>query len=207
LKEMENNIKTNSGRKRCIGLIGGALWLIVISAAFGIWSLILIAATWAAQILVASSIIIALLIVIGTAEMLAALHMPKSSVPPTPDEKMGRRFALVFGAEILAFSVVNPIAGAMGHYEIMPSLNLIIVGIHFIPLAKIFRVPRYYITGILFCIIPIAVLIAVPEEFTVGETLAWYVYPSLGCGLVAIITAVAGMYEAWETIYKSRIAV
>lgn len=202
---MKNNMDANSGRKRCIGLIGGALWMIIISAVFGIWSLILIATTWAEQILVVASIIIVLLIIINIAEMRAALNMPKNSVPPAPEEKkMWRRFAWVFGTEIFAFSIVNPIVGAMGRYELMPSLNLIIVGIHFIPLVKIFHVPRYYITGILFCLIPIAVLVAVPKEFTVGETLAWYVYPSLGCALVAIITAVAGMYEAWKTIYKLR---
>lgn len=201
---MENKTESNPRRRRCIGLIGGALWLIGISAFFIIWSLIVIATTWAIQVLVVSAVIIVVLIVIGAAELRAALRLPKSSAAPAQEEqKIGRRFAWVFGAEVLAFIVVNSIFGAMERYELLPSLNLIIVGIHFFPLAKIFHVPRYYITGLLFCIIPVSTLLAIPKESLFGNTLAWYVIPSIGCGIVAIITAVAGFYEAWKSISKS----
>lgn len=117
-----------------------------------------------------------------------------------------RKFAFVVGGEVLAFAVVNSIAGLTQNYELMPSLNLIVVGIHFIPLARIFRVPRYYIMGLLFCAISIVTLIAIPKQLMVGQTLAWYVVPSLGCGFVASLIAVSGLIEAWQSVSKIRSA-
>ena len=196
-------MEKHAGRRRSIGLAGSAIWLIDISALFIIWSLIAIGTPLAVQILIVSVIIISVLIIIGIITLRSAIRLPVIIEPRTPEEQqMGRRFARVAGAEVLAFILVNPVIGAMGCYKLMPSLNLIIVGIHFIPLAKIFRVPRYNITGILFCIIPLITLIAIPKTAETGHTLAWYVVPGISCGVVAILTAIAGLREAWKAIYK-----
>jgi len=54
--------------------------------------------------------------------------------------------------------------------------------------------------GFLFCAIPVATLLAISPQFAIGQTLAWYVVPSLGCGLVAWVTAAAGLREAWKNV-------
>lgn len=201
-------MKTFTSRRRNIGLAAGALWLIAISFVFIIWSLIAIGTLTAKIILIGIVILLCILVAAGIIVLRASLNLPDGNAPRTPEEqKIGRRFAFVAGAEVLAFSLVNPIIGVTGHYELMPSVNLIIVGIHFFPLAQIFRVPRYHLTGLLFCLIPMATLIAIPQQFTIGHTLAWYVVPSFGCGLVACITALAGFSEAWKSIPKIRGAV
>jgi presenilin-like A22 family membrane protease len=135
----------------------------------------------------------------------AASHLPASTAPRTVEERAtGRWFALVVGAEVAALVVVNPVAAATGHVELMPSLNLMIVGLHFLPLAWIFRVPRYYVMGVLFCGIPAGMMLSISADTLVGHPPAWYVIPSLGCGLVAGLTAMAGLREAWQSVVGLR---
>ena len=198
-------MKTIAGRRRSIGLAGAALWLVAISLVFVIWSLVAIGTPVAKGALVGTIVLAAAFVVADVAVIRAARSLPVSTAPRSEGEqRMGRQFALVFGAEMVAFAVVNSIIGATGNYELMPSLNLIVVGIHFIPLARIFRVPRYFTTGILFCAISIVTLLVIPKQFPVGDALAWYVVPSLGCGLVASVAAAAGLREAWRDIVIIR---
>ena len=198
-------MKTLAGRRRSIGLAASAIWLIVISIVFIAWSLLAIATPISRQVLLGTCVILGALVASCVVVLRGALRLPVSTTPRTPGEQqMGRRFALVFGAEVAAFAIVNSILAATGDFELMPSLNLIVVGIHFFPLARIFRVPRYNVTGGLFCIIPIVTLVANSRQFMVGETLAWYVVPSVGCGLVASLTAAAGLREAWQFDSGSR---
>jgi len=200
-----DNVKPLIVHPRNIGLANNALWLIAISAVFMIWSLAAMGTQWASIILVITVIVIAALIVISILVIRSALRSPIDiNKKPSEKKKIILRFVFVVAIEVIAFSVVNPVVGAAGHYELLPSLNLIIVGIHFLPLAWIFRVQRYYITGLLFCVIPLITLFLIPKEFEVGHVLAWYVIPSLGCGLVAILTAAAGLREAWKSITESR---
>jgi hypothetical protein len=195
------------GRRRNIGLVGAAFWFIAISAVFAIWSLLAIDTPLATWILICLFIFIIFFVAIGIKIIQMTLALPINTISrPQEEQNIWHRFAWVFGIEILAFALVNPILGATGNFELIPSINLIIVGIHFFPLARIFRVPRYYFTGLLFCIIPIVSLIIIPEQFEIGHTLAWYVVPSLGCGFVATLTAVAGLLEARRLISKSHAA-
>jgi hypothetical protein len=198
-------METPLSRRRCIGLAGAALWLIAISFIFLTWSLLAIGTPMARWMLIGSFVLVAACIVTSIMLIRAALKLPVSTVPRTPEEKkIGQRFAWVFGAEMFAFAVVNSVLIAMGKYELLPSCDLVIVGVHFFPLAKIFRVPRYNITATLFCAIPVVTLLVIPKQYEIGQTTAWYVVPSFGCGLVAIVTAAAGLREAWQSISKIR---
>jgi hypothetical protein len=78
------------------------------------------------------------------------------------------------------------------------------VGLHFLPLAKLFDVPRYNITGILFCTIPILTMLSVPASAHIGNALSWIAVPSIGCALVALATAWAGLYEVRRFVGVSR---
>ena len=192
-------------RQRSIGLTSGSLWLIAVSAVAVIWSLLVIGTPWARIVLIVAAIIFIALVVMGIVVIRAVLHMPLDIHLPTSKKKnVLRRFIFVVVVEVLAFSIVNPVVANTGHFELLPSLDLIIVGIHFLPLAWIFRVPRYYITGLFFCVIPVLTLLLIPKEFVVGNVIAWYVVPSIGCGLTALLTSAAGLREAWKSVTESR---
>ncbi len=195
-------------RRRCIGLAAGGLWMIAISLVFIAWSLVAIDTPTARLVLLGSCVLLGGLILVSIVVIRAALSLPKSIAPRTQvGKQIWRRFAWIVGAEILGFGLVNTILGATNNFELIPSLDLMIVGIHFFPLARLFRVPRYNIMGLLFCAIPIVTLLAVSKDFAVGQALAWFVVPGLGCGFVATVTAAAGLREAWKSITVLRTSV
>jgi hypothetical protein len=198
-------MKALASRRRSIGLAGSAIWLIAISIVFIAWSLLAIATPVAKQVLVGASVLLGALVIFCIVVLRGALKLPVSITLRSPEEQqIGRRFAWVFGVELFAFAVVNSIIAASGEYALIPSLNLMVVGIHFFPLARIFRVPRYNVMGFFFCAIPIVTLLAISKQLMIGDTLAWYVVPSLGCGLVASLTAAAGLREAWQCVSGLR---
>lgn len=65
-----------------------------------------------------------------------------------PREKSGRWFGIIFGAEGLVIFVVCAILGATGNTNYINPAIALIVGLHFIPLAWVFRrTLDYYVAG------------------------------------------------------------
>jgi hypothetical protein len=131
----------------------------------------------------------------GLLELLLARKLRRIN-ETAADRLLARRFVIVVAAEIVAFASLNPIFAATGHVSMLPSLNLTIVGVHFLPLAWLFRVPRYYVMGLLFCVIPMSTLWWVPAQASVGSAIGCHVIPTLGCSAVAVLTGAAGLREA-----------
>jgi hypothetical protein len=119
---------------------------------------------------------------------------------------MMRRFKWVLGGEIAAFWIVDSALSAMMRYYWMTPANILIIGVHFLPLAWIFRVPRYYGLGIAFCVVDVVTLLIVPESAHVGRAQAWFFWTSLGCGPAAILCSVANTLEARVALRAPRIA-
>jgi hypothetical protein len=198
-------IKNSLGRRRSLGLASGSIWLIVCGTVFATVSLVLIGTPTATAFLVGTLIAAATLLTIGVSVFRAALRLPDDVAPRTAAEQaIGRRFAMIVAAEVIALAVVNPVAAVMQRFELMASLNLVIVGIHFLPLASIFQVPRYYLMGALFCIIPAVTLLTMPAHALVGHALGWLVVPSLGCSVVAGLTGAVGLRDVRESVIESR---
>jgi hypothetical protein len=76
----------------------------------------------------------------------------KNAAPLTPEEKrlqgqMGWMFGIIFGAEgLLIFLAVS----ALSHFHLQTYISTAIaaiVGLHFLPLARLYRFPLYYAVG------------------------------------------------------------
>ena len=117
---------------------------------------------------------------------------------------MLRRFVPVVVAEVTAIMVVNGICAATQHLELLVPLDLLIVGLHFLPLAWIFGVPRYYWTGGLFCLATALTLVLVPVHTLVGSAAAWFVIPTFGCSAVAWATAAFNLREVWHSVHEAH---
>ena len=193
-------------RRRLMGLAIGSIWLVAIGGVFGIWALIAIDTAMARGTLAGAAAFIVALIAVGAVVVRATKQLPIEA-PRSEELGVPGRFAWIVGLEILAFAVVNSWAAMSRRFELIPSLDLIIVGVHFFPLARLFRVPRYYLMAVLFCAIPLATLAWVPQELLVGHAPSWYVLPSLGCGAVASLMAAASLREAWNSSNGTRRAV
>jgi hypothetical protein len=190
-----------SPKRRMLGMAGAAIWLVAISTVFTVLSLTMIG-TSVARLVLASVVIAAILhLAIGVGVIRAILRSP-GAIPPrtTEDRVMLRRFIPVVIAEVIAIMVVNGICAVTQHLELLVPLDLLIVGIHFVPLARIFRVPRYYTMGGLFCLITVLTLVLVPVHAQVGAAAAWFVIPTFGCSAVAWATAAFNLREVRQSI-------
>jgi hypothetical protein len=199
--------KMQVSRRRIIGLAGSALWLIVAGGGFLILSLWTIGTAAAWQLLLVTVGVAVVLMAIGIGVLRGVLRLPGAMPARTPEERaIFRRFLRVGIAEFLAFMVLNPVCVILHRPELIVPLDVTIVGVHFLPLARIFRVPRYYPLGALFCSMAILTLLIFPENAQVGNAIAWYVVPGLGCAPVAWLTAGANLREAWQFVRESRVS-
>lgn len=96
----------------------------------------------------------------------------KQSAPLTPEQereqsRMGKVFGFIFAAEgVLIFVAVNVLNNVgLGQYGI--SAIAAIVGLHFLPLARLFRRPLYYAAGTIMTAAAL-VSLAIPESIRIG---------------------------------------
>lgn len=71
-------------------------------------------------------------------------------------QRMRKQFIVVVILEFTAIAVLSTIAYAFHRPDLAPVLAAIVVGLHFLPLGKIFRQARYYFWGIaitLWCVV------------------------------------------------------
>jgi hypothetical protein len=183
-------------KRRMLGMAGAAIWLVAISTVFTVLSLTMIGVPVPRLVLVSVVLAAILHLAIGVGVIRAILRSP-GAIPPrtTEDRVMLRRFVPVVIVEVIAIMVVNGICAVTQHLELLVPLDLLIVGIHFLPLARIFRVPRYYAMGGLFCLVTVLTLVLIPVHAQVGAAAAWFVIPTFGCTAVAWATAAFNLRE------------
>jgi hypothetical protein len=192
-------------RRRNLGLAGGCLWLIVVGIVYAAWSLLTVQSSLATSLLVGISIFAVVLILFGIAMTRGVAQLPFLPAANTSaGRRIMRRFGMIFAAECMAIFVVSETCAETHHWRFIVPLAIIIVGLHFLPLAKLFAVPRYYVTGALFCAIPIVTMLSIPASAHVGHSLSWITIPAVGCALVALATAWAGLNEVRRFVGVSR---
>lgn len=146
-------------RNSLLGMTTGAIFMF----AFGIvWLLLGIfrgrpSAAWLRfAIFFAGVILAASITMLG----LRAHSAPPKTVAASANEfesnhEIGRRFNVVFGTELVAIFIVVFSLRVLGYPDYILCAIALIVGIHFFPLAALFKVPLYYGTGLLGCTIGI----------------------------------------------------
>jgi hypothetical protein len=94
--------------------------------------------------------------VIGLTALAATRLVSSRSLPraadPAAARREGKRMGIVFGAVFtVEFGVIAVVAvwlDTAGHSLLIPVAVAFIVGAHFLPLARVFRLPFYYVTGL-----------------------------------------------------------
>lgn len=110
-------------------------------------------------------------------------RLPNSPGNPSPTAgKMGRNFRIVLIAEVLLIMIAIVVLGRSGRPDLITASIALIVGLHFLPLAAIFRVPLYYATGIVMTTWTILCLV-----FLQSPTSTFSV--AIGCGLILWLTS------------------
>jgi hypothetical protein len=138
-------------------------------------------------------------VILGIAQLIFGIYVIvlARSAPETTKEqkqqgrKLWRLFGIVFGIEGLSIGILSAICGVTNQDDLLFPLMGLIVGLHFFPLAPIFRNPFHYVTGALLCLIPLVTLFVVPEHFTIGALAIrpWWIVVGIGTALVLYLTS------------------
>lgn len=134
-----------------------------------------------------------------------ALRLPRASdARPSEARRIRLQFGIIVAAEVVGCAVASMASVAAHHWKFIVPLNLIVVGLQFLPLARLFAVPRYYVLGALFCLIPTATMLFVPAVGHMGQALSWLFIPGVACGLIALLIGWAGLNEVRRILSGSR---
>lgn len=99
------------------------------------------------------------------------------TVKKTWEDKNGKRFSWIIAFFFLFESIIIGIGSVLlsifHHPEFLLPSVAIVVGLHFLPLAKIFHIYFYYLTGILLILIGLIVMLFIPVHNMIGNLRAW----------------------------------
>lgn len=98
---------------------------------------------------------------------------------------VGARFGLIVALEFAALFVAARFLGTAGLTEGIPAAVCLGVGLHFFPLARLFHVRLYTLTGVAMCAIALAAMILAPLT---GATILWTTLPGLGAAVTLYLT-------------------
>jgi hypothetical protein len=192
-------------KRRMLGLSGAAIWLIAVSTAFTALSLFMIGTSAARLALISFAVAAVVYLLIGAGVIRKVLRSPGVVPPRTHEERViMRRFVPVVIGEVVALMIVNTVCAVMRRLEPIVPLDVLIVGVHFLPLARIFRVSRYLVMGGLFCLVSVLTMVLVPVHAQVGAAGAWFVIPAFGCTPVAWATAALNLRETRQSVHEGQ---
>jgi hypothetical protein len=109
------------------------------------------------------SLVIAAIVVVASITTLAirALHMPPNLSLPTPDQiaashRIALHFYVIAGIELVAIFMAVAALNVFHYPDYILCGIALIVGVHFFPLAALFRAPVFYGTALIGCSIGLA---------------------------------------------------
>lgn len=106
-------------------------------------------------------------------------------------KRYSRIFGVVFGLEIVFIALGSLLLNVLHHPEfVLPSVA-IIVGLHFFPLATLFTVRLYYVTGALLVLVGVIVMLTVPVHIMIGNLHAWDALVGSICAIILWLTGIS----------------
>jgi hypothetical protein len=153
----------------------GALW-----ASIGINGLNKLEEPWLAIV----AMLIGLALFIAGVSLSRASRRSSTQAPTNTQEVQHRNkwFRIIFATELIAILIAYVICSAVNRFDLFFPVMMLIVGIHFFPLAALFQIRRYYGTGSLLCILAVITLLAAPEQIRLSgmQIQIWWVILGLG---------------------------
>ncbi len=95
---------------------------------------------------------------------------------------------MIFDLELVIIVLGLVLLNVFHHPEFGLPFAIIVVGIHFLPLARVFAVRLYYGIGVLFVLVGVTIMLAVPAGAMIGNRLAWDVLVGSVSALILWLT-------------------
>lgn len=145
---------------------------------------------WGSIWLTILSLMIGITLIIGGITLIRAskgLSNELSEADARRSKRIGMWFGIIFGLEGVLIGAASAICNATNHFDLFFSVMAIIVGAHFLPLAYLFRVKFYYITGSLLCVLAAITLLVIPARVTLGDHEIMVGWTTVGFGSALIL--------------------
>ncbi|WP_185147817.1 DUF7010 family protein [Peribacillus simplex] len=152
-----------------------------------------------------AAIITGIIMVIGGISLIQASQKMPNQVSEKGArhlKRIGFWFNMVFIAEGVLIGAAIAICNAINQTDLIPGVIAIIVGIHFLPLASLFQIKLYYVTGSLLCLLALITLLVIPRTVMFGEQhiIAQLSLLGFGCALILWTTGIM----LWLYVKNSR---
>jgi hypothetical protein len=190
------------------GTADGTFFLTFFGAYWGFTSAVFLPGTFQAISFLLVGLVTLALVGIGVMLLRQTRALPKESSPD--DRDRGKRivwgFGIIFGLEIILIALANILLSIFPLSRFIAPTTALIVGLHFIPLARLFQVRIGYVTGTLLCMLALIALVAL----LVGLPLAgsspynWSLFVGIGATLVLWLTDLFMIQYGWKSISRKK---
>ncbi len=150
----------------------------------------------------------------GSRLRLQANSLPTGNWGEDQVRRIRRAFLLVGAGEGLGIGITVLICGVVArHWEWLGPAIAFPIGLHFLALARLFRVPVYHLTGAALFAVGLVTVLVVPDHATVSGQLAflagapaplWRLVPGIGAALVLWVTCAVMFAGGREIVGTSR---
>jgi hypothetical protein len=108
--------------------------------------------------------ITAIFLVWSIAQLVIFRHMPKHDSDKQRRRFYAIRFGVILATEVAAIFLGGPVLGHFHRKDLIPQWIDVVVGIHFLPLGKLFKLPLYYVTALAILLSSLGSLLIPPSS-------------------------------------------
>ncbi|SRR5579875_263305 len=179
-------------REAVQGVASGIFFLAFFGGAWALWGTSFLRGALHISVYVIIGLVTLVFFGIGVMVMRCARTLSPATAPE--DVATGRRigiwFGVVFGAEAVLIALASILLSNFGADRLLAPVIALIVGIHFLPLARLFSVRPYYLTGTLLCLLALIAIIALLLGLQIAGPSPdnWSYFVGIGAALVLWLT-------------------
>ena len=163
----------------------GALWFVLGFAARG-WLTVLAAG--------AIAVGLGALVAGAVALRRRAAVLPPSTLGSEEQRRIGRTFGLVNAVQWAAIIAIAVVLGRLHLDAYTPAAVTVVVGLHFFPLARLFRFPQHHVTGAVLVVWGVVCLLFVPRDVLQSTT-------GFGTGAILWIASVVTLVRSFRQLH------
>ena len=181
-------------RPAVFGIASGIFFMAFFGAYWGFTSAVFMHSPFQFIAFLVVGLVTLVLFAIGGILLKYALSLPKTL--SQEDEAESKRiwvwFGIIFGIEFLSIAISSTLLSTSQRDVFIAPAIALIVGIHFFPLSRLFRVPVFSITGGLLSVLALVALIALLLGLPIAGSSPynWSLFVGIGTTLILWLTAV-----------------
>lgn len=198
----------NELRYYALGLASAVFVMAFFGTMWGLWASSVIQPGTASVLyyclvgLIALALVASGLWLIRTVRRLPREAAPMSRQHAVEGRRYGIVFGIIFGLEGLFIGIASYVCSNILHNEnALVPVTAIIVGLHFLPLARLFQVWPYYVTGAVLTLLGLVTLLVIPTNAVLGAGYAWIGVPGIGSALTLYATGLVAWFIGRDVAY------